>query len=409
MNLGGVYLEYLNKLDSALLMEKNAMRFFEQTGVTKYLPVVYEYLGDIYLKKGDIDSALFYYHNGVNSAIVQNFIAVGGRIYERLTGLYLLQKNKDSSLYYSKKFLQILNEKGIRDLGTAYQNLYESYKLNKQIDSAYKYQGLALIYKDSAYNKIIENLTGFQKLYLEDQIRIQELEKEKALSDARTRNYAFLAGLGVLLLIGLMFYRNFRQQQKANKVLADKNEMISQSHKRSDELLLNILPHEVAEELKLTGRCQAKTYSMVTIMFADFKDFTSVSEMVSAELLVDEINYCFSAFDLVLPKYRVEKIKTVGDAYICVGGMPTLNFTHATDVINAAIDIRNFMLERKKEKEAKGEIPFELRIGIHTGPVVAGIVGVKKYAYDIWGDTVNLAARMESSSEAGRINISGTT
>jgi class 3 adenylate cyclase len=185
--------------------------------------------------------------------------------------------------------------------------------------------------------------------------------------------------------------------------------MITQSQKRSDELLLNILPHEVAEELKQTGRCQAKTYSMVTIMFADFKDFTSVSEKVSAELLVNEINYCFSAFDLILPKYRVEKIKTVGDAYICVGGMPTLNFTHATDVINAAIEIRTFMLERKKEKEAKGEIPFELRIGIHTGPVVAGIVGVKKYAYDIWGDTVNLAARMESSSEAGRINISGTT
>ena len=409
MNLGVFYYTYLNKVDSALLMEKNAMRIFEATGVKEYVWGVYMNLGDIYLREGEIDSALHCYHKGINSAIEQNNPRGLVWNYKGLTDLFLLQKDRDSSLYYAKKFLQKLYESDLANLGTAYQNLYESYKLNDQVDSAFKYQGLALTYKDSAYSKTIENLAGFQKLYLEEQIRVQKLKEEKALSDARTRNYALLAGLGVLLLIGLMIYRNFRQQQKANKVLADKNEMITQSQKRSDELLLNILPFEVAEELKLTGRCQAKTYSMVTIMFADFKDFTSVSEMVSAELLVDEINYCFSAFDLILPNYGVEKIKTVGDAYICVGGMPTLNFTHTTDVINAAIEIRNFMLQRKKEKEAKGEIPFELRIGIHTGPVVAGIVGVKKYAYDIWGDTVNLSARMESSSEAGRINISGAT
>ena len=145
------------------------------------------------------------------------------------------------------------------------------------------------------------------------------------------------------------------------------------------------------------------------MLFRSFKDFTAVSEKVSGELLVDEINYCFSAFDYIVQKHKVEKIKTVGDAYICVGGMPALTFTHAVDIVNAAIEIRNFMLQRKEEKEAKGEIPFELRIGIHTGPVVAGIVGVKKYAYDIWGDTVNLAARMEQNSDAGKINISGST
>ncbi|MFH1119055.1 MAG: adenylate/guanylate cyclase domain-containing protein [Bacteroidota bacterium] len=178
---------------------------------------------------------------------------------------------------------------------------------------------------------------------------------------------------------------------------------------RSEALLLNILPYEVAEELKNTGQFKAKTYSMVTVMFTDFKDFTSVSEKVSAELLVSELHHCFSGFDSILQKYNIEKIKTVGDAYMCASGLPSLNYTHAIDVVKAAIEMREFIRNRIKEKEEKGEIAFHLRIGIHTGPVVAGIVGVKKFSYDIWGDTVNLASRMESSGEAGKINISGST
>jgi len=193
-----------------------------------------------------------------------------------------------------------------------------------------------------------------------------------------------------------------------NKV-EERTRELGDEKKKSDNLLLNILPAEVANELKQKGRINAKTYSMVTVMFGDFKDFTSVSEKVSAELLVAEIDYCFSGFDNIIQKYGIEKIKTVGDAYICAGGLPALTYTHAMDSVNAAIEIRNFMIARKIEKEARGEIPFEIRIGIHSGPVVAGIVGVKKFAYDIWGDTVNIASRMESSGEAGKVNISGIT
>ena len=174
-------------------------------------------------------------------------------------------------------------------------------------------------------------------------------------------------------------------------------------------MLRNILPDEVAQEIKMYGRSMPKTFSMVTVMFTDFKDFTHVSQNISAELLVAELDYCFSAFDKIIQKFKIEKIKTIGDAYLCASGLPVSNFTHAIDMAAAAIELRNFMQQRKKEKEAKGEIPFEIRIGIHTGPVVAGIVGVKKYAYDIWGDTVNVAARMEQHSDAGKINISGST
>lgn len=178
---------------------------------------------------------------------------------------------------------------------------------------------------------------------------------------------------------------------------------------KSDELLLNILPADVAEELKETGAAEAKYMESVTVLFTDFKGFTEYSEKLSAEKLVAEINACFSAFDIIMQKYNIEKIKTIGDAYMAAGGLPKANNTHAFDVINAAFEIQHFMAKHKAEKQAKGELFFDIRIGIHTGPVVAGIVGVKKYAYDIWGDTVNTASRMESNSEVGKINISKST
>ena len=199
--------------------------------------------------------------------------------------------------------------------------------------------------------------------------------------------------------------QNIMLEQKVE----ERTQQLTIENDKSEQLLLNILPAEIAQELKQHGRTQAKTYSMVTVMFADFKDFTDVSEKVSAELLVAEIDFCFSAFDNIIHQHNIEKIKTVGDAYLCAGGLPTLTFTHAADTVRAAFEIRDFIQNRKKEKLAKGEIPFEIRIGIHTGPVVAGIVGVKKFAYDIWGDTVNTASRMETLGEESKIHISQTT
>ncbi len=184
---------------------------------------------------------------------------------------------------------------------------------------------------------------------------------------------------------------------------------IQDEKKRSDNLLLNILPVEVADELKEKGYSDARYFDNVTVLFTDFKSFTTVSEKLKPQQLVDELNTCFSAFDEIIGKYNIEKIKTVGDAYLAVSGLPLANPNHAEDMVQAAIEIRDFMYKRKQETHQSGLETFEIRIGIHSGSVVAGIVGLKKFAYDIWGDTVNTAARMEQNGEAGKVNISEAT
>ncbi len=184
---------------------------------------------------------------------------------------------------------------------------------------------------------------------------------------------------------------------------------LEQEKKKSDDLLLNILPKETAEELKETGVSEAKQFDSVTVLFTDFKGFTQMSETLSPKDLVRDLHECFSAFDHICQKHGMEKIKTIGDAYMAAGGLPTVNTTHAVDAIKAALEMRDFATQGKARKQAAGLPFFEIRIGLHTGPVVAGIVGIKKFQYDIWGDTVNTASRMESSGEVGKVNISEST
>jgi class 3 adenylate cyclase len=205
----------------------------------------------------------------------------------------------------------------------------------------------------------------------------------------------FMGGCSLLLIFSGVF---FVQRNKIKK-----------GKKMSDELLLNILPSTIAEELKAKGNAESKLIDEVTVLFTDFKGFTQLSEQFTPQELVAEINECFSAFDQIMTKHNVEKIKTIGDSYMAAGGLPTSNKTHAQDVIHAALEIQQFMAGYKKAREEAGKLFFEIRIGIHSGPVVAGIVGIRKFAYDIWGDTVNTASRMESSGEVGKVNVSEST
>ncbi len=206
--------------------------------------------------------------------------------------------------------------------------------------------------------------------------------------------------------LGVAFNKMVKDLNTAQIVITKRTDELTEEKKKSDDLLLNILPIETARELKYTGTSKAKYHESVTVLFTDFKDFTAISKTMSATELVSELHHCFSMFDHIIRKYNIEKIKTIGDAYMCVAGLHTENEEHHFDAIEAAIEINQCMMEYRREKEEKGEIGFELRLGIHSGPVVAGIVGVDKFAYDIWGSTVNLASRMERNSEPNKINIS---
>ena len=240
------------------------------------------------------------------------------------------------------------------------------------------------------------NLETKRAIDLKDkQIEIDKLEVEKK----RNERVFFIAGILLLLLISITLFRNYKVQQKTNKLL-------SKEKQRSEDLLLNILPAEVAEELKNKGSADARHFDNVTVLFTDFVNFTLAGEAMTPSELIGELDNCFKAFDNILTKFHIEKIKTIGDAYLAVSGLPVADAAHAEQVVSAALEIRDFMFKRREELGAN---TFEIRIGIHSGNVVAGIVGVKKFAYDIWGDTVNIAARMEQNSEPGKINVSQST
>jgi len=178
---------------------------------------------------------------------------------------------------------------------------------------------------------------------------------------------------------------------------------------KSDRLLLNILPESIAEELKKTDRVQPLSYEIATVLFTDFVGFTESAEKLPAQDLVAQLDECFRAFDAIIRRNRLEKIKTIGDAYMAVSGVPTPSSSHAQDCVQAAVEIRDFVAQLKRERERAGQPCWELRLGIHTGPLVAGVVGSDKFVYDVWGDTVNTAARMESSGAPGRVNLSAST
>ena len=223
-----------------------------------------------------------------------------------------------------------------------------------------------------------------------------EQEKKDAIAkeELQRKNLQRNASIGGLALMFLLASVFFTQRNRINK-----------EKKRSDALLLNILPWEVAEELKEHGESEAKYFDEVSVLFTDFVDFTLISENLLPKELVKELHTCFKAFDDIITRHGLEKIKTIGDAYMAVCGLPLHNAQHAQNTVKAAQEILQF-INKRKEENPNG---FRIRIGINSGSVVAGIVGVKKFSYDIWGDAVNTAARMESNGEAGRINISGST
>ncbi|MFK7934689.1 MAG: adenylate/guanylate cyclase domain-containing protein [Saprospiraceae bacterium] len=249
---------------------------------------------------------------------------------------------------------------------------------------------------------------------LEKQVMIDTQRAEIAeteLEAEQSRNLRNLLALiaGFVLLLAISLYSRFRSSRRARKKLEEQSRQIREEQERSDELLLNILPKPIAEQLKEKGKVPAERFNDVTVLFTDFIEFTKISEQLTPEQLVAEIDNCFKGFDFIISQYSsIEKIKTIGDAYMCVSGLSQRR-SIPNEIVKAALEMQEFLEETAQVKRQQGVPYFEARIGLHTGPVVAGVVGINKFAYDIWGDTVNIAARMESACESGEVNISEST
>lgn len=252
--------------------------------------------------------------------------------------------------------------------------------------------------------------------------RAQEMEilrRDKDLQDLQITQQKnlqrFLMGLGLLLLLVLALLtagwwlarQAGRRLKIQNLQIQAQSAQIAEERRKSDQLLRNILPDEIAHELKTKGHASPRLYDAATVVFTDFINFTRLSEALTPKQIIDELDECFLAFDDICEACNLEKIKTIGDAYMCVAGIPIPNDTHAVDAVRAALQMVDWL--KKRAQNRPDAVFHAMRIGIHTGPVVAGVVGKHKFAYDIWGDTVNLAARMEELGEEGRINISGAT
>ena len=402
--IGVIEVKQGNNAD-ALKNYLQAIKIKEEIGDKYGLANSFEMIGLIKFKIGDYPEALKNYFTSLKifEEIEDKYGISSLNIY--LGEVYEKQGKLKEALKYTREGLETASNIGNKD------NVKEAYKELAVIDSAmgnfrgsYENHKLYMQVNDSMFNmERDKKLTSLQMQYdfdkkesltkaeqdKKDAIALKEVQKQKLVRNG------FVSGFAVVLLFAGVF---FKQRNK-----------ISKGKKRSDELLLNILPSEVAEELKENGTTKAKQFDEVTVMFTDFKNFTQISEKLSPSELVAEIHTCFKAFDDIIGKHNIEKIKTIGDSYMCAGGLPIANKTNATDVVWAALEIQQFIQEHLRQRKKEGKEPFEIRIGVHTGSVVAGIVGVKKFAYDIWGDTVNIASRMESSGEAGKVNISGST
>ncbi len=409
VNIGESYLKK-SQYDSALFYFQESRRAYEVSGIEN-LPYTLNDIGIIYDSLHQYDKAIAVRQDAYARAEkfdAKNDMAI---VLNGLANSYLLKSETRTALALFHKAEGLAGAMTSRDqLKISYAGLSDCYSRLKDYEKAFQYQRMLTSIKDTLYNIDIDRKLGTQLFNLDIEkksARIRDLNKEKEIQDLdlqrqKLAKNAFLVGLVLIFIIAFIIYRSYRQKVKTNAILDKQKDEI-------EGLLLNILPAEVAQQLQRDGFSEPRHYDSVSVLFTDFKGFTTIASGLTPDELVRELNGFFSAFDDIMGRHNVEKIKTIGDAYMCAGGLPTPNTTHPLDIVKAGLEIQDYMTHINVERTAKGLQTWNLRVGIHTGPVVAGVVGKKKYAYDIWGSTVNIASRLESNGEAGRVNISAET
>lgn len=398
-NLGDEYNLNLAKPDSALL-------FFKESG-----PIFKAFDSKIGMAYNMGNMGLAYAQLGKNTIAEEKIIGAISLLEELgdyypicvyltyMADMYVQRDDLDAAFGYARRSLELAQQFGLKDqISDANLKLSELYEKKGDAAASLKYYKRHITFRDS-----VKNITDVQNMANLEVAR-KQVEVDLLNQKQENQRIVVIATAIALFLIGLLAFGLYRR----NRFIRKTKQIIEKERDRSDTLLLNVLPKDTADELKENGKVVAKKFESVTVLFTDFKGFTHYSENLDPEKLVETIGFYFSKFDDIMEKYGLEKIKTIGDSYMCAGGLPYPTKDHAHKMVLAAFEIMDFVKAAKKNSQ-EGQIHFDTRIGINTGPVVAGVVGSKKFSYDIWGDTVNVASRMESMSEPGRINISENT
>jgi class 3 adenylate cyclase/Tfp pilus assembly protein PilF len=394
LNLGNYNLE-VGRPDSALVFLNQSGKIYK---TLDYKPGIAYNLGNIglcYALKGENDIA------EKNIGLATDMLEELGIYYPictyltAMSDIYMQRGDWEAAFGFAHKSLELANQYNLKEeKSNAYLKLSELYEKRGNPGESLKYYKNHIAFRDSVTNiGVVQELANQRANYevAQKQIEVDLLNEKQNKQDIIFIAMIIIAGLTIILLLTLYWYYR----------------AISREKKTSENLLLNILPSDTAEELKEHGKVQAKKFESVSVLFTDFKDFTRHSSSLTPENLVRSVDYYFSKFDEIIGKHGLEKIKTMGDSYMCAGGLHFHQDDHALKMMQASFEMVQIMEDARNDSE--NIMAYDIRIGVNSGPVVAGVVGTKKFAYDIWGDTVNVAARMESNSERGKINISQNT
>lgn len=402
-NVGDFYLKQ-NELEKSQRLLEEAGRIFEKTGHRAGLNYVHGNQGILFAKKGDYDQAEAYMKEAIEELQIDGDYAAIAEYQTNLAQIYRERGEFGKAHTWAVRSLEHANRLGLKNqISESSQVLAELDYLTGNYREAYNHLNFHMRYQDSMDVETVD-MSRLEREKAELELRQKENEIQLQLLNQKRQRWIIWGVLVTALLLIVMVVGGYKRYIFIKRT----NAIISWERDRSENLLRNILPRQTALELKQNGRVRAQRFESVTILFSDFKGFTRQAESMDPENLVKSIDYYFSHFDAIMEKYGLEKIKTIGDAYMCAGGLPFPMADHAIRVVEAAMEMLEFV-EANRDNSLKGQVRFEIRIGINSGPVVAGVVGTQKFAYDIWGDAVNIASRMESASEVGKINIADGT
>lgn len=368
---------------------------------------LYNNLGMIYLKKKDYDQARDYLNKALESYSRSGQKAEVATVLANLAKIDLVLGNYNQSLDYLSQSTEIAENYDLLHLSEDnYLTFSDIYSSMGNYSEALRYYKKHIAIKDTLYSEAIHKQINDFEIKYETEKKDKEIKllKQKEVIQALTikkqrilRNSLY-GGITLSLLLAAVIFLSLNRRRRDNRIIAFEKA-------KTDKLLLNVLPASIASDLKERGSTEPKLYENVTVCFTDMVGFTEKSTKLEPKVLIEELNVIFTAFDNIIEKNGCERIKTIGDSYLSLCGLPEPNPNHAENIIRTAVEMVQYVEKRNLESP----VEWQIRVGIHSGDVIAGVVGIKKYIYDVFGDTINTASRMETASAPMRINVSEST